>query len=121
DLARDLGWPGLALVALAPWLLARGNRAVRGVILYALGFALPPFLSRAAYARYLLPALPALAALAAAAASELAARVRLARAATLALGALLVLPVAWNGVRAAATGRDTTQAEARRFIEQRLG
>ena len=44
ELTADLGWPGVVLAAVAPWVLARGGRAWAGLALYAFVFVLPPFL-----------------------------------------------------------------------------
>lgn len=132
---RLLAEPGplgllLALSTLA-WLRrpgpARGATACVWLALAPQLAALAAFRMEAA--RYLLPALPLAAALAAAAgtAALAAAAARLAgtrrpalRVAALALWAALLLPTLGAGLRTAAAGRDTTQQQARRWLEAHL-
>lgn len=120
----------LALSTLA-WLRrpgpARGAAACVWLALAPQLAALAAFRMEAA--RYLLPALPLAAALAAAGgkAALAAGAARLAgirrparRLAALALWAALLLPTLGAGLRAAAAGRDTTQQQARRWLEAHL-
>lgn len=120
----------LALSTLA-WLRrpgpARGAAACVWLALAPQLAALAAFRMEAA--RYLLPALPLAAALAAAggkaalaagAARQAGIRRPARRLAALALWAALLLPTLGAGLRAAAAGRDTTQQQARRWLEAHL-
>jgi hypothetical protein len=121
-LASGLGVPGLLLLALSPWLAARAAREPGtrlGLWQFVLAFAVPVLLARVSFERYVVPVLPAGAVLAALAAFAIGDRIAgRARGPVLAaLLAALVLVPALDGVRAAAAGRDTTQSQARRWIE----
>src|SRR5262245_38492314 len=123
---RDFGWLApLPLLASLAWAWKRRGVWL-GVWLGLLAFALPIALGHVAFERYLVAVLPFAALLVAATAltlpeawSGLATRPgELVRAAlVLAVG----LPAAWAGFAAAARGSDTTQAQARRFLNARAG
>jgi hypothetical protein len=127
-LARDFGWAApLLLVASLAWTSRRPPelRGLAPVWLFLLAFAVPILLARAEFERYLTPAAPALAVLLAVAALSLPEWGRgLGEKAREGVRALLVLAVAVpacvSGFAAAAVGGDTTQAEARRFVESRV-
>ncbi len=125
-LGRDLGWAAVALLALSPFALLRrgaerGAWAALGLALA--GFALPISLARIEAERYLVPVVPLAALLIGGAAVALASRLGRGRWRPLraALPIAIVLPAILAGARAAATGGDTTQLEARRWCEAHLG
>jgi 4-amino-4-deoxy-L-arabinose transferase-like glycosyltransferase len=120
-LARDVGWPGLALLAVS---LARsivgprrgGDRVTLWLFALPLGIAIS--LARVEAERYLMPVIPIVALLGADAALELLGLVPRARRLALPLAfALCVAPVVPAGLGAAASGGDDTQAAARRWTE----
>ncbi|HEY3215494.1 MAG TPA: glycosyltransferase family 39 protein [Candidatus Eisenbacteria bacterium] len=124
-LAAEIGPVGVALLA-AGLLLALDRRRQgvpwAGLWLFFLAFAGPPLFGRAGLARYLVPALPGAALLAALAAGPVVERApgRARRWVGAMLVVALVLPPALAGLRVAATGRDTTQSQAGRWLEARL-
>jgi hypothetical protein len=123
-LARDIGWPGLALLgaSLAFTLRhprANADRAALWLFMLPLGVAIS--LARVEAERYLMPLIPIAALLAAAAAVDLFGRIGRVRRFAGALAALsLALPVLPAGVRTGASGRDDTQVEARRWCESHV-
>ena len=126
NLVRNLGWPGVLLLAGAIALAVRRRLPpvpVSGVVLAILGFGVPISLARIDAERYLLPILFLAAPLSAAALVALvgampAARRGLATGAGTAL--LLAFPIA-GGIAAASRGASTTEAAAREWCERELG
>jgi Dolichyl-phosphate-mannose-protein mannosyltransferase len=128
-LARDFGW--LAPVALAASLaeLARRPPGFHDRILawvFLLAFLAPVAIARAEFERYLAPIAPAVAVILALTALGLPdAWPRLDDRGRAWMRSLLVLaltlPACVAGFRAASVGGDTTEAEARRFVENRVG
>jgi 4-amino-4-deoxy-L-arabinose transferase-like glycosyltransferase len=125
--AREWGWGALALLAGSLGSLMSERRPWRerpGGALWA--FLLPSVLSIAWFrmeaARYLVPILPVAAVLVAAAAWDLASRspARLHRPLLAGLLLLILGPALVAGVRAAESGGETTQQQARRWLEDRL-
>jgi len=121
-LAGDIGWIGVALlvVSLGATLAAprrRGDRAALWLFLLPVGLAIS--LARVEAGRYSVPVIPVAATLAAVAALDLAQRFAARRAALAGAvaAAALIVPVAPGGLTAAASGRDHTQAQARRWCE----
>jgi hypothetical protein len=121
-LAGDVGWIGMALLvaslaaaAAAP--RRHGDRVTLWLFLLPVGLAIS--LARVEAGRYLVPVVPVAAVLAAAMALDLARRFGARRGAIVraAAAAALVLPVAPGGLKAAASGRDDTQVQARRWCE----
>jgi len=126
NLAADQGWPALALLALSAAFAAMRARAEGAWILLwtvLLLFGVPISLAHIEAERYLIPVIPPVALLASMAAWELGggASERWRSSLSVALIALLAIPVVAAGTRAAATGVETTQGEARRWCEQNLG
>ncbi len=124
-LARDLG-PllvlGLAGLAL-PWRRRRGGEArnlFTTVALAWLVLAATVASARMEAERYLVPLIPLLAVAAAVATTDLGARFARRRWAPVVLAAVVLAPLAVQGARAAATGRDHTQIQARRWVEANL-
>lgn len=123
-LARDIGWPGLALLGASLAFTLRhprthADRAALWLFLLPLGAAIS--LARVEAERYLMPLIPVAALLAAAAAVDLFGSLGRVRRFAPVLAALsLVLPVLPAGVRTGASGRGDTQAEARRWCESHL-
>jgi len=125
-LTRSVGWPGLALLIVSlAWTFTRARRSNTGVTLWIalLLFGLPISLGRIEAERYLIPIVPLAASLISLAIFESAALVpRRWRAAALATTlAALGIPVVFSGFAAAASGEDTTQLAARRWLEGHLG
>ncbi len=127
-LTHDLGWPALTCLIVAGVLTIRRRRERIAVAVALLWWVLLPqalsvALFRAEAARYLLALLPAIALLAAWGALSLVSEVSAGRrrqAATVVLVALLILPAAWSGLRAALLGRISTQQLARYWCEEQL-
>jgi 4-amino-4-deoxy-L-arabinose transferase-like glycosyltransferase len=145
--ARDFGWAALPLLAATlAWLGWRSRAAhdppsaagatgptrlpglaiVPGLWWFLLAFAVPMLMGRVEFERYLVPVTPAAALLLSLAAlafpdalPRLDARAREVTRAALVL--MVAVPAAWAGFEAASVGADTTQAQARRFLEARLG
>lgn len=121
-LGASLGWPAVVLCAAAAPLAFGGDRIARGwalVWIYVLAFAVPTALTRVPFGRYLLPALPGLALLASAAVFAIADRApQWGRGAALAvlIAALGIAPTV-SGLRASASGAETTSSLARRWME----
>ena len=125
DLARQLGWVGVALLAISLALVitdARCRKATVVLWLFLLVFGIPISLGRLEAERYLVPIIPAAALLAALAAFDLIGRARAPLrpwlGAALVLG--LILPVGYAGGAAAASGADSTQLAARRWLRAHL-
>jgi tetratricopeptide (TPR) repeat protein len=125
ELLRNLGWIGVALLAvsLALTIMARGREKIAvGLWAFLLAFGIPISLGKVEAERYLIPVLPAAATLAGIAAITIAERAGgAARIASGVLAAILIVPVAIPGVKAAMSGADTTQLQARRWLEAHLG
>jgi hypothetical protein len=124
-LARDLG--PLLLLGLAglawPWLrrhAAGDRRRHLTVVLAWVPLAVTVAAARMEAERYLVPLIPVLAAAAAVAVTDLGARLARRRWAPIALAAVVLAPLAVQGARAASTGRDHTQLQARRWLEANL-
>ncbi|HET9325893.1 MAG TPA: glycosyltransferase family 39 protein [Candidatus Eisenbacteria bacterium] len=128
-LARDFGWIApLALAASLLWLRRRtqGTRGISIVWLYLVAFLLPILLGRVEFERYLAPVVPAIALLLAATVLELPDLLpRLDARARGIVRLLLMLAVAApacaSAFTAASVGGDTTQGQARRFVERMVG
>ena len=125
DLARQLGWVGMTLLVLSLVMViadARRRGTVIVLWLFLLAFGIPISLGRLEAERYLVPIIPAAAVLASMAAFDLIgrsrARLRPWLGAALVLG--LILPVGDAGWAAAASGADSTQLAARRWLEAHL-
>src|SRR5439155_982216 len=126
NLAADQGWPALALLALsAAFAVMRARAEGSWILLWTvlLLFGVPISLAHIEAERYLIPVIPPVALLASMAAWELGggASERWRSSLSVALIALLAIPVVVTGAHAAATGVETTQSEARRWCEQNLG
>jgi 4-amino-4-deoxy-L-arabinose transferase-like glycosyltransferase len=124
ELARNVGWVGVPLLVVALVVAAlhprRETRATTIAIAF-LAFALPISLGRIEAQRYLIPVIPLAAMLIGR--GFLAVVERAKRATALlrpALAAALVLPVAFQAVLAVQSGADTTQLQARRWLERNL-
>ena len=121
-LGGDLGWLAVLLLGISLVTLPL-RRPVRGwaIVLWLalLAFAVPISLARIDAARYLVPVIPIAAILIAVAAMTMAdlAPPGLSRPLRVALAAALLMPVIIGGGRAAGTGADSTQLEARRWCE----
>lgn len=125
---RDFGWAAPLLLAAALWGLGRrtgADRGAPGVWLFLVGFAAPMLIGRVEFERYLVPVAPGAALLLAVAALTLpealvwrGPRARDAARAVLVLA--VAAPAAVAGFLAASVGGDTTQAQARRFVESQL-
>jgi hypothetical protein len=127
-LVRDFGIAAPPLLAASAFLAAGrgGAHPALGTWLYVVALGVPVALGRVQYERTLVPLEPAIALLASTAALSLPDRWhRGAPGARHGLRALLVLalvaPAALSAFRAAGAGGDTTQAQARRWLESRLG
>jgi hypothetical protein len=124
-LARDLGpLVVLGLAGLAwPWLRRRAgsDRKLHATVAIAwVLLATTVASSRMEAERYLVPLIPLLAAAAAVATTDLGSHVARRRWMPVALAAVVLAPLAVQGVGAAAAGRDHTQLQARRWVEANL-
>ncbi len=124
-LARDLG--PLLVLGLGgfawPWLRRRGReaRSLHATVALAwLVLAATVATARMEAERYLVPLIPLLAVAAAVATTDLGARFARRRWTPIALAAVVLAPLAVQGARAAAAGRDHTQIQARRWVEANL-
>ena len=126
NLATNVGWAGVALLIGSLSLLARrdARRAPMAALWTALlGFGTPISFAHIDADRYLVPVILIAAAIIGAFSCDLLERVPLVRRrwAVAALSAVLVLPALVWGVRSASGGSDTTQAEAKRWMETHIG
>jgi tetratricopeptide (TPR) repeat protein len=127
--ARDFGWIAPLVLAGSLIWLRRRSRETRGVSivwLALLAFIIPVALGRVEFERYLAPVVPTsalLLAMTVLALPDLAARLDEKQRAMLRMILVLLIagPACLSGFAAAAVGGDTTQAEARRFLEARMG
>ncbi len=124
-LLQEVGWVGTVFLVGSLALLRgpRGDaRPALLVWLFLLAFALPVAFSSVRAERYLVPIVPAAALVSAIALSALVDRFPTGRrvGAAAVLAALVLAPVVAGGVRAARSGSDTTQLQARRWLEKHL-